>query len=270
MLGFTHIPVEMPTIGGVVICSSLHADFLQNYRKEVLLSRGLAARGFAVQRFQYRGSGNSEGSSDEITFESLCDDALAAAERLKREANVTELAFVGTRFGALVAAAAACSSTAPLVFWEPVLRASVYFKEAFRARMIRELKQGAVAAPSIAPLLEELRSKGSVDVLGYTIHRSLYDSAAEKVLTEVLGARPRPVLLVQISRGTELRSDFASTVGAWTAGGSSVETRVVAQDQAWWFVGDDWRPEEDRAGTADLLSSTSDWLVRMVGQGASA
>lgn len=266
MLGFTHTPLDVPPVAGVVICSSLHADFIQNYRKEVLLSRALSARGLAVQRFHYRGSGNSSGSAENITFESLRDDALAAAEQLRTQAEVPQVAFLGTRFGALVAAAAAATSDGPLVLWEPVLRAEGYFREAFRARMIRELKQGAVSAPSIDPLLEELRSTGSVEVLGYTIHRSLYESSVGKALVDELGKRPRPVLLVQISRASELRSDLGSLVSASTADGLTFETRVLAQDQPWWFAGEDWQPEEERVGTSALLTITSDWLARVVGQ----
>lgn len=268
LLGFTHTPLDVAPSGGVVICSSLHADFFRNYRKEVLLARALSARGLAVQRFQYRGSGNSEGGADEMTFGSLCDDARAAADRLAAQADVTQTTFIGTRFGSLVAAVAGAASGAPLALWEPVLDADRYFKEAFRARMIRELKEGWATAPSSERLMEELRRNGSVDVLGYTIYRALYESASGRRLDAELGDLPRPVLVVQISRGTEVRSDLAAAASSWAQAGFPVEIRVIEQDQAWWFVGEDWQPEEQRQGTSALLKVTGDWVVQAVEGGA--
>src|SRR3712207_4346225 len=76
MLATTHMPLGTP-LGGVVICSSLRAEFETNYRREILLGRALADRGIAVHRFQYRGTGNSDGDARDVTFESMQLDAEA-------------------------------------------------------------------------------------------------------------------------------------------------------------------------------------------------
>jgi alpha-beta hydrolase superfamily lysophospholipase len=74
MFSVLHRPLDSP-VAAVVLCPSLYADAIHNYRREVELARALAARGIAVQRFQYRGTGQSDGNDLDITYERLCDDS---------------------------------------------------------------------------------------------------------------------------------------------------------------------------------------------------
>jgi len=140
MFGCTHAP-QGRALGGVVICSPVLGEFLRNYRNEVMLARDLAVSGFAVQRFHYRGSGHSDGEWCDATFETMRDDAIVAAEWLKAATGVSDIAFVGTRWGALIAASAIPRfPMAPLVVIEPPLDCSRYFREVLRWRLMRELK----------------------------------------------------------------------------------------------------------------------------------
>ncbi|MGQ0669868.1 MAG: alpha/beta hydrolase, partial [Actinomycetota bacterium] len=118
LFGVMHTPPAAPS-GGVVVCSPLYAEFARNYRREVLLGRALAERGIAVQRFHYRGSGHSDGQPGAMTFASMLGDAAVAAERLVGETGVRRVAFVATRWAALVAAAAAARYDSPLSLWQP-------------------------------------------------------------------------------------------------------------------------------------------------------
>src|SRR5215469_15071329 len=68
---------EGPASVGAVICSPLWAEQMKNYRREVLLGRALAARGFVCARFHYRGVGHSRGDPQAIDISSMTDDAVA-------------------------------------------------------------------------------------------------------------------------------------------------------------------------------------------------
>ena len=261
MIGFLHTPLGRPR-GGVVLCPSLHAELLGNYRKEVLLAERLAERGLAVQRFHYRGTGNSGGSDADVSLDSMQDDAQVWSRHLREKTAVTEVGYFGVRFGALAAAGAASASPgAPVALWQPVVDAEAYFREVFRSQLMRQLKAGKVPAPGARSIGQELANAGVADVLGYSIHETLYKSATGRLLVDELGPAPRPALLVQISRDPALAGDLAALAAGWEERGWPVQTSVVVHEPAWWFVGESWKAEELREETTTLVEATAEWTA---------
>jgi alpha-beta hydrolase superfamily lysophospholipase len=261
MIGFLHTPLEPPR-GGVVLCSSLHAEMMGNYRKEVLLAERLAERGVAVQRFHYRGTGNSGGSDADVTLDSMQDDARLWCQNLVDKTSVADVGYFGVRFGALAAAGAAHAfQEAPVAFWQPVLDPQLYFREIFRSQLMRELKSGKAPGPGPTSLDEKLTSAGIADVLGYSIHETLYKSTLDRLLSDELGRSPRAALIVQIAWAAELTSDLATLVTGWEGGGWRTSTHVEVHEPAWWFVGEDWKAEELREETTALVETTAGWLA---------
>ena len=261
MFGCLHLPAGDP-VGGVVICSSIQAEFLKNLRREVLLGRALSQRGIAAVRWHYRGAGNSDGSSEDMTFDTMHADTEAATRLLQDATGVKQLAFAGTRWGGLVAATVAAGHPgAPLALWEPAADSSRYFREVFRSRQIRELKEGSQEASSSSNLVDELNESGTLDVLGYSIDKPLYDSAQGHTLAAGLGDGTRPILLIQIGRNKTLRGEYRKLVTHWEETGSSVSTHVVEEELAWWFAGEHWQPEERRPMAQRLIAETVDWVA---------
>ncbi|MDP8957905.1 MAG: alpha/beta hydrolase [Actinomycetota bacterium] len=258
LLTIAHLPPGPPR-GGVLICSPTQAELMKNYRKEVLLARALAERGFATQRFQYRGTGNSEGANEDVTFHSMLEDTQAVAEWFLQRLAGRPTALVATRLGAVVAAAAAAAWPGiPLALWEPITDTSRYFREAFRFRLMYELGQGGEDPhPSTEKLLRQLMTSGLVDVVGFAIYKPLYESMLGLTLLEALGEVPRPLLFVQVGRGSQLRGEYASLGDRLRAAGFAIEHALVEGDAAWWFD----NAEGDLA-RQDLIGTTCDWLER--------
>lgn len=73
---------EMPAQTGVVLIVGGPQYRVGSHRQFVLLSRALAAAGYAVLRFDYRGMGDSEG--DQRDFESVSADINAAIDALQQ------------------------------------------------------------------------------------------------------------------------------------------------------------------------------------------
>lgn len=231
---------EHDVVGGVVICSSLYNEFLKNYRREVLLARALAARGIAVQRLHYRGTGHSDGAPKDTTFVSMREDALAAAARLRELVGTENVAYVGTRFGSLVAAAASVADGAPLALLEPVTEAERFFREGLRTILFSSVVRKGADASRSAPatvddLVSDLTTKGEIDVLGYTIGLDLYRSATGITLLSAMGPRPRPVLLVQLGADA-LRPELERIADALQQHGCAVTTHAAGTREAWWFA----------------------------------
>jgi hypothetical protein len=176
---------------------------------------------------------------------------------------VTTLGFVGTRWGSLVGAAAASRvEDGPLALWEPVIEGVHYVSELFRASIVRDITSGSERRTQEA-ILEEMRAKGRVEVLGYTFTRPFYDSAVQRSLRKELGERPRPVLIVQFTQRGSLRAKYRTEARYLTDRGFPVEARVSPLEEVWFFEGH-WKPP------AALLDMTTDWLAARLGVGMDA
>lgn len=251
LFSVTYAP-EQGAASGVVICAPIVIEFMTNYRYEVLLARALARSGIAVQRFHYRGSGHSFGDDAATTLPTMVEDVMTATRHVLARTGVARVTFVGSRWGALVAAIAALEFPgSPLVLWDPVVEPSRYFRELFRSRLVREMKDARFGGKGLDAVTRELEQLGWVDVLGYKLHRSLRESAQGIDLVSVLARGRGPVLLVQFG-GHRLRPDYAGLDGI---GGRSLDVQLIPEEAAWLWAG-------HRLKFADaLVSQTHDWIL---------
>ena len=267
ILGLTSLPAGSAR-AGVVICSPVFKEARTNYRREVLLSLALARAGIAAQRFQYRGTGNSDGDPFLVTFETMCEDAGAATARLMEKAGVESVAFMGTRLGAMVAATAAAGfERSPLVLWDPILESGSYFKEMFRARIMSDLKRRARTGATGEGFVAELRDRGWVEIFGYSIGRALYSSLEGHRLETELGTDPRPVLLVRLTPRKEVERAYAELHARLDGQGFPVTSSAFPNDAPWWFN----RETVDLSvrGAWPLFNDTVGWLAASLPGGAS-
>lgn len=257
-----HIPASAPR-AGVLICSSIGAELVRSYRREVLLARALSAQGMEVLRFHYRGTGNSAGDPALVSFDSMRDNGLEAASWLMERIGRDDIAVIGTRWGGLVATDLARELLgAPLVLWEPVVSGQEYFREAFFARRVQALREATdETTVTEAAAEEELERQGWIDVVGFALHRRLYETGRKLHLGELAGGGPRPVLLMQLGKGPGLQPAYAALEERWRRLGWEIDAHVVKEQETWWFETDRFRPEEDRLLTAVLLETTGEWLA---------
>lgn len=242
----THLPPAQPT-AGVLLCSSLNHDLVRNYRREVLLARALAEAGYAVQRFQHRGTGNSDGDATEISRASLLEDAHAAMRHLLEQCDVRRWVFIGTRFGALVAGAMGAEhSGAPLVLVEPVLDPNLWIREGMRTTLMQSMLAGGVRRTT-EDMFEELATRGWIDILGYPVGRTLQESCDGWTLTPLVAGEQRDVLLLQLGRG-RLRSQYETIQADLVSAGSTVTTVQLGEQEAWWVTDE---RELERIGRTD-------------------
>lgn len=259
LFAVTHAPVAHADTG-LVICCSILVEQMTNYRHEVLLARAMAARGVAVQRFHYRGTGHSTGDEEDTSLQTMVDDALLAAERLAARTNPRRLAFFGIRWGGLVAGLAAQRYPGSLLLlWEPVADASRYFREVIRSRLVRELKDDRFGGGSPALLMEDFERTGQLDILGYTLSRKLYDSAQGTRLDAVLAGRSTPVLLVQFGRGGVLRPDY-DRLRSGLGTPHLFAAQFIDEEPSWFSPG--YRIRAAR----ELIAGTTDWITRSINE----
>ncbi len=257
LFGVTHVPASDP-VGRVLICSPLHSEFLKNNRREVLLGRRLATLGFAVQRFHYRGTGNSYGHASELTIETMTADASSAAGHLLDVAGPGTVDVVSTRLAAL-ATTAVTGPASRIALWEPVNDGKRYFRELTRAVLILGVKHGA--GRTAADLEEEFATTGSLDIAGFSVTSGLRDSSVTTTLE--FGSGTGPVLVAQLGRSTDIRKDIATVTATAEAAGRPATVHPLEFEEAWWFHQDVnlLRPDEGVALDAALVDLTAGWLA---------
>jgi hypothetical protein len=148
--------------------------------------------------------------------------------------------------------------------WEPVTDPVKYYRQIFRTRSMWSVHGTDDSEPAVSAL-EEFRSTGSIDIVGYPIDANLYESVAAHDLVDELGTSPRPVLLVQLGGRGTLKRDLARLAETWRAAGSDVAAEVVDEDESWWLEHPGERQEKRTMNSSPAIDVTIEWVTRVLG-----
>lgn len=256
-----HLPSQ-PARRMVVLCSSIAAEWKYNYRREVLLARRLARLGIAAARLHYLGTGHSD--DGETTFEGMVDSVGLVRDWACRQADVEDVVYLGSRLGALVAAAAGRAARSPLACWNAPATGAAYFREIFRILRVGRLA-GARTVDDMPAPEDLLRSGQPVDVLGYTLRPALYLSTFTLCFADELGPPDRTVKLVEIGDAREAQR-VADHAARLRERGFDVATSAVADARSWWLDGiEPPQADEHREAVGRLVDETADWLAGVAG-----
>lgn len=106
LFGQRHAPTGAARQTAVLICPSWGPEYMRCYRGLRTLATRLAATGFETLRFDYSGTGDSEGMALDSRLEHWLEDLATAAAELRALSGCQRLAVLGLRFGALLSEAA--------------------------------------------------------------------------------------------------------------------------------------------------------------------
>jgi len=117
----------MPPRKAVLLCPPLGQDQIRCHRLYRQLAQALATDGIAALRFDYYGSGDSAGASDELDWQRCIDDTAMAADELRRRSGCERVIAFGARLGACIAVEAAASARlAGLIMWDPIVAGAAH------------------------------------------------------------------------------------------------------------------------------------------------
>ena len=245
----------------VVHVHGLGVEQITLYRQEVLAARAAAAHGFPVLRYHAGGHGDSAGSSAEVTLGSLVADARAAADEAKRRSGRARVAWLGVRMGALVAAVAGGphsgrNDAAGFVLWEPVAKPAEFFRQQLRTLLFSQVAGGKKPDATVDQLLARLASEGSLDVLGYTLQRTLVESLADASLAAALAGEHARVCVVQIQERAKLGPGHTQLVEALAAGGTPTSTALVHAEPGYQLMSNPaWQSDDLTRVTMEMLDA---------------
>jgi pimeloyl-ACP methyl ester carboxylesterase len=163
LFGVAHIPDDGCARGAVVICQPIGKEQINTDRSVKQLTEKLCAAGLLVLRFDYAGMGDASGTPMAPDAVRRWCDSIVEAVNYVRACGVAEVALVGLRLGALLAAATAarCGELCSLVLWDPVVSGRTYLREA-RALYQRNTDEPGASAHNQVPLLETVLHEAAV------------------------------------------------------------------------------------------------------------
>lgn len=124
MAGVLHLPEGRRRAPAVLMCHGFTGHKAESHRLFVHTARRLAKEGFAVLRFDFLGSGDSEGLFEEMTIRGEVEDALNALSFLREQPRVDarRVGMLGFSLGGCVVALSLprAGTVKTLVLWAPV------------------------------------------------------------------------------------------------------------------------------------------------------
>ena len=142
LFGIHYKPPEIsanePRRHTVLMCHPLGHEYARSYRNLQQLAILLAQAGFDVFRFDYQGTGNSEGSSEHLTAQQCSNNIRAASDYIREQSQCEELSILAIRMGVPLTIQAQLENIENLIAWDPVIHGSTYIKllEYFHHRAI--------------------------------------------------------------------------------------------------------------------------------------
>ncbi|HKJ53326.1 MAG TPA: hypothetical protein VKB27_17670 [Gammaproteobacteria bacterium] len=120
LFGCYHPSADPASTRGVVFCPPLFDEYRRSYRALSDLANACAKNGVHVMRFDFYGTGDSQGMLAEASVGRWRNDIDTAIEELISLAGVETIVMSGVRFGATLASNVSHAAVKRAVFWDPV------------------------------------------------------------------------------------------------------------------------------------------------------
>lgn len=170
--GMLHTPDEgKGPWPAVVLCHGFTGSRVESRFLFVEMSDELEKLGIASLRFDFRGSGESDGRFQEVTVSKEIEDTLAALRFMARRKEIAngKVGLLGLSLGGCVAACAAAEAkdlVKSLVLWSPVAVLTDVFEQRFSDDALKELDQkGYVDVGGLALCREAIEEMEHIDPL---------------------------------------------------------------------------------------------------------
>ena len=128
LFGCYHPAVDFDSSRLLIICPPFFDDYRRSYRALSILANTCAEQGVHVLRFDYYGTGESQGLLDDASVDGWKDDIYAAIEEGIALSGAGEVVVLGIRFGATLAAQVVHPKISRYLFWDPVTSGIVYLE----------------------------------------------------------------------------------------------------------------------------------------------
>jgi exosortase A-associated hydrolase 2 len=198
------------------------------------LARAVAAAGLPALRFDYYGTGDSEGEFVEADVHTRLEDIQTAADCLREKSGCKRVALLGLRLGATLAARAAerMDEVTGLVLVEPVPDGEKYLGAELRRQLVRQMMTHGKGSASREEIMQSLQDEEFVfDLDGFGITGTTYRQVCGLGLDQV--AYDGPVLVVQLHFNEKSKSELEAVCEAYREAGAGVTFEKLVLPPIW-------------------------------------
>ena len=177
----------------LLVVSPLASEAVGSRRALVQLVRALAARGHGALLIDPRGTGESAGEPEDVTFEAVCDDVRLGLDELGRRFPVARRHLLAFRYASAAALAVADDDAlARLLLIDPCLDPQAALRQDLRHEITRRVMRRGSAGETRDDLLAQLGRGEPIVVDGQRLSPALFAglvAAAPARALEGCGAR---------------------------------------------------------------------------------
>lgn len=192
LFGMLHLPVREPRYPCVIILHGYTGNRIGDHQLFVKTARDLCRHGYACLRFDFRGSGESQGEFADMTVEGEISDAMAAIRFLAAYDEIDEerVGLLGASLGGSVAACVSAHNTVNSVaLWAPTA-----FIEYFVERGGEIVKDPYALLP--INFQDAIKKRGKVDLGGFMRGKPYFESLKQIDPIREIAKYGGPVLLI--------------------------------------------------------------------------
>ncbi|MBS7611118.1 alpha/beta fold hydrolase [Candidatus Bathyarchaeota archaeon] len=248
LVGILHIPDNLKPeekTPGIVMFHGFTGNKTEAHRLFVQVARSLCKSSFTVFRFDFRGSGDSDGEFEDMTLPGELDDAEAALTFLIRQKNVDEgrIGVIGLSMGGRVATILASKDERVkfAIFYSAALGP---LRDRFLTHMDKEK-------------LEKLNSGEAIEVSeGWYLRKSFFDTVDYVIPFKVMGKIKIPMLIIHGDRDLLIPLEEAEK-------GYEIIKSLNDKNELYVIKGGD-HTFSKKEYTLEVISKTLSWLSLVV------
>ena len=211
---------------GVLLVPPLFHEQPRSRRLLAEVASGLAAIGLPSLRFDFYGTADSAGNSDEVDFSSMCADIEIAAHALRTRMGVDRVAVLAWRGAALPVARwlREGGEAAVVIFWEPISNGAEWLAELEREDAAERCSPERYRMGAGIPIRDPAVAGTERQLMGLAVSRNLCSDVAD---ARVSGDESEKTRYWAVLRPTDapaalsLEQVFSLPVDAPTFGGST-------------------------------------------------
>ncbi|MFQ5964634.1 MAG: alpha/beta fold hydrolase [Candidatus Scalinduaceae bacterium] len=237
LFAILHSPSKSKERKGIIFCHPYGEEKQLSYRVLVNFARELCNKGFYVLRFDCFGYGDSQGDFEDATIETQISDTIKSIDFFKSQLKIEKIGLLGLRLGGTISALVAEQDTRieKLILWSPIISGKVYLNELFGKKLFSEFTIKK-ANTSKSQIIEEIESKGLVDIEGHYLTRQVYEQLLGICLTTNVSNFKGSVLLCTINGRPKLNRSFETLSEVYKKRGALCNLKF-ADDKIFWDSG---------------------------------